>query len=334
MQDLRRKYGTRPLGVSLSFRQQLLLLSPEDVAEVLKISRGSGFGHEHPDLAPLPDSFADQIKTIVCEEISAVLDCQKAGLFARLDWPRFSAAWSRIVCRLVLGNSAAEKTPGFEGDHPGSFRRQLQAHIDRAEAGSLIVTALRAEGVDAETCVKRWLHAFEPAGTAVFKSLALLASHPHYLRQVREEARLGRLECPFTRACFFEALRLWPTELGVLRLGQNGMLDGKELLIFTPFFHRDDERLPFAHRMEPSIWIDRDVLPLKELVAFAASPGQCLACTLVPLVASLLLGTVVSKMAVRLVSPALKSEALPLALDHADLKFEMNHLPVEPARLS
>jgi cytochrome P450 len=56
---------------------------------------------------------------------------------------------------------------------------------------------------------------------------------------------------------------------------------GTGILIFAPFFHRDDARLPYAHTFHPDLWLedDPDVKgnPPRDwpLVPFSGGPGIC-----------------------------------------------------------
>src|SRR5690606_31988282 len=104
---------------------------------------------------------------------------------------------------------------------------------------------------------------------------------------------------PYLRACVLESLRLWPTTPLVLRdtvadtTWETGTLPaGTGMVIFAPFFHRDDERLPYAHRFAPEVWLGEDhaggAIPLGDwpLIPFSRGPAICPARNLV-----LLLGT-------------------------------------------
>jgi len=53
----------------------------------------------------------------------------------------------------------------------------------------------------------RWLFAFDAAGIATFRTMALLATHP--------SPADPRLE--YLRACVLESIRLWPTTLLIVR---------------------------------------------------------------------------------------------------------------------
>ncbi|WP_245515465.1 cytochrome P450 [Rhizobium deserti] len=389
LQRLRRKYGSQPLLLRIPYRPDLLLLAPEDVDYVLQSSpdpfatatreKRAALSHLESNNVLISDPpervmrrpyheqalatqerihpLAERFKEVIDEEIAGILDCQKSGLFGHLDWNVFSAAWFRIVRRVVLGDGGRQDEAltqqvnrlrsranwAFllrkDEGQLRAFQQKLRVYVDRAEPGSLLAAAPKARNVDPESQVAQWLFAFDPTGMATFKTLALLATHPHYLRQARNEASLHAPDLPFTRTCLLEALRLWPTTPAILReITDARCVDGEDIdkgtgvLIFTPFFHRDDERWVLAHRMDPETWNSGNALPAKGLVPFSAGRAICPAHNLVPLLASLTLAAVISRVAIRLVSPVLNPKILPATLNHFDLRFEINHLPVDPSR--
>ncbi|HEX8388296.1 MAG TPA: cytochrome P450, partial [Sphingomonas sp.] len=143
--------------------------------------------------------------------------------------------------------------------------------------------------------VGQWLFAFDAAGIAVFRALAVLSSLPGYAQAARDEARRHEPELPLLRAAILESVRLWPTTPAVLRETDcetewDGavMPRGTGLLIHLPFFHRDDQRFPEAHRFAPELWMgggtDRTLL-----APFSAGPGFCPAKPLVELLGSTML---------------------------------------------
>lgn len=100
---------------------------------------------------------------------------------------------------------------------------------------------------------------------ATFRALALLTTNREYARKVRQEifatAQTGREFLPFTRAAVLEWMRLWPTTPLILRetTGETNWKTGAlpaetAIVIFTPFFHRDNERLSYADRFAPDLW--------------------------------------------------------------------------------
>jgi cytochrome P450 len=384
LQRLRRKYGSTPLYLGLPWRPHVLLLNASDVDAVLARSpvpyatatreKRAALGHFEPGNILISDApqrvklrpyheealatrekvhpLAASFERIIREELTVILDCQKQGLFGRLDWAGFSLAWSRITRRVTLGDQARDDQaltaklnrlrakanwayflPANE-TRIRDFQAHLREYVDGAAGECLVSRLPRSADVEPASQVAQWLFAFDAAGMATFRALALLATHPDLLRGVREEALKEGGSHDLARDCFMESLRLWPTTPAILReLAQPGALgDGIEIgtgiLIFTPFFHRDSETLGFANRIETTIWRGGDALPGKGLVPFSAGPAMCPAHNLVPLLGATTLKAIASRMAVRLVSPKLDPECLPGSLSPFGLRFEMNHLPI------
>ena len=50
---------------------------------------------------------------------------------------------------------------------------------------------------------------------------------------------------------------------------------GTGILIFAPFFHRDDERLPYAHRFAPELWLKAQDPVAWPLIPFSGGPVIC-----------------------------------------------------------
>lgn len=386
MQKLRRKYGPGPLRLAIPFRPHVLLLDAADVEAVLAHTpvpyaadtweKRAALSHFEPgnvlisdparraSLRPFHEKalataspvhpLGQRFDSVIREEMAAMLDCQKEGLFGCLGWEGFSAAWYRIVRRITLGDSGRDdegltrRLDGLRAKANWAFLRprsdrklhEFQAHLrgylTKAEKGSLVAMVSGAPVADAESQVAQWLFAFDAAGIATFRALALLAAHPDHLRGVRDEALRGGFERPIARACLMESLRLWPTTPAILRENTvedapcKGVAKGSGIVIFAPFFHRDNDTLDFADRMHPPIWSGGDALPARGLVPFSAGPAMCPAHNLVPLIGGLALGAIAGKMAIRLVSPVIRPARLPGTLNHFGLKFEMNHLPVRP----
>ncbi|AXV17738.1 cytochrome (plasmid) [Neorhizobium sp. SOG26] len=296
---------------------------------------------------------ACRFQTVIDEEIERIISTHERQ---ELNWPLFATAWFKIVRRLALGDSAREDKGltdllnrlrgrsnwAFflrkDAKLLKEFQRIIQKYVDRSEAGSLVGFGSKDHSVDLPSQIAQWLFAFDPAGMATFRTLALLATYPEHLAAAQAEASSREIERPLTRACFLEALRLWPTTPAILRettteIAAAKVEAGTGLIIFTPFFHRDDANLKCAHRMEPSIWIDgNDALPLKGFVPFSAGPAICPAHNLVPLVATMAIGAVLARASIKLTSPRMDASALPGTLNHFTLKFDAQRSPSPAAR--
>jgi cytochrome P450 len=271
----------------------------------------------------------------------------------------FIAAWWRVIRRVVLGDTARD-------DHEISdlltrlrresnwsflmprrdtvytaFQRRLGDYLRRAEPNSLaarIADTPAGPDTHPEDQVPHWLFAFDPAGLVTVRALALLATHPERLREVREELRGVDLTAPQhlprPRAAVLESARLWPTTPAVLRdtttetEWPSGTLPaGTGLLIYTPFFHRDDRTLPYAHRYEPTVWLDDDGHGDWPLIPFSEGPGVCPGRNLVLLTGSTFLAALLREHDIDLADPATKLDPgrpLPMTFSPYRLRFRIS----------
>ncbi|MQY06537.1 cytochrome P450 [Actinomadura macrotermitis] len=250
-------------------------------------------------------------------EEEAALLAAAVGRSGELDWDHFRVAWWRVIRRVVLGDAARDDNEisdlltrlrmdaNWAYAHPRRdavrhrFLRRVHAYVERAEPGSLaelVATTRKAADTEPDEQVPQWLFAFEPAGMAAYRALALLASHPEPGRRAREEARTGDVELPYLRACVQESVRLWPTTLAILRdttaetvWAGRTLPAGTGLAVVTPFVQRDDETLPFADSFVPGIWLDGTAAGDWSLVPFSGGPAECPGRDLVLLTTSLFL---------------------------------------------
>lgn len=297
-------------------------------------------------------SMAVALLQVVDEEAADILDAAESA--GQLDWDIFFTGWYRMVRRLVLGSAARDdqeltdllgalrKHANWAFLRPGdekmraAFHRRLDHHLQRAESGSLaarIAETPTTPDTAPSHQVAQWLFAFDPGGMATFRALALLASHPQVMARARSEigATAGRQHLPLLRACYLEALRLWATTPAILRETtaetewESGLMPANtSLVIFAPFFHRDDENLDFAHRFTPDIWLDgrADDWPL---LPFSKGPAVCPARNLVPMVGSAMLAAIIGASDVELETPSLLEpvDRLPGTLDNYSLQFTL-----------
>jgi len=105
------------------------------------------------------------------------------------------------------------------------------------------------------------------------------------MERARQEIRddeTGRQRMPFLRSTVLESQRLWPTTPFLLRQSTTKTVWGDKnlpaktgLIIFTPYFHRDTERLEFADRFAPEIWKDGRTSSHQSIVPFSDGSGVC-----------------------------------------------------------
>jgi cytochrome P450 len=295
---------------------------------------------------------AGELLAPIGEAADSILRVARAT--GRLTWSGFADEWWRLVRRLVLGDGAREdpalidllaklRSDGnwaylkpYRRRARAAFLRRLQAHVDRAEPGSL-AAAIAGARIDPDVSpadqVAYWL--FDAAGMASFTALALIDAHHQEQQTVRAElcscdssspALLPRL-----RACVLESLRLWPTTPAILRdattetTWHNGTLPaGSAVLIYVPYFHRNPRFLPQADRFTPELWLEpaADGTPL--LIPFSDGPAVCRGRNLVLMVTSTLLAHLLRRSELRQALPRKlsSSEPFPATLSPFGLRFE------------
>jgi cytochrome P450 len=313
-------------------------------------------------------SMTEHLLPIVDEEADVLL--RQAAAVGELRWDEFFEAWFRIVRRVVFGNDARDDTRITDlmeklrshgnwaflkpkrTDLRDELHQRIRRYLQKAESGSLVayMASKSPSAVSApENQVPQWLFAFDPAAMATFRALALLATHPKHLARAREEAGDGvaadRSHRPLLRASILESLRLWATTPLLLRQTtratewQNGVMPaGTGVLIYAPFFHRDETRIPYAHTFHPDLWIDDDPEvkgdPPKEwpFVPFSGGPAICPGRNVVLLLTSGMLAALIGRRAVCLRdSHRVPPGRLPGTLDNYTLRFALGRRKDRPA---
>jgi cytochrome P450 len=293
---------------------------------------------------PLVSRFSEVIR----EEYRSVMGSDTR----EITWDLFANAWFRVVRRIVLGDRArddenltkllnrlrrrANWAIFLRQDRAGRrhLQERLQQYLSRAEKGSLASMIPADPQYEPSSQIAQWLFAFDPAGMTTFRTLALLACHPQFMERARKEALRGQppgdARQSFTRRCVLEVLRLWPTTPAILRettedVSWNGcpIKSGTGIIIFTPFFGRDDETLEYAHRMAPEIWerSRNDALGELGIIPFSDGPAICPAHNLVPLVACSAINAMLANKAFSLLAPKLDPGRLPGALNHFEIRL-------------
>ncbi|MFC7672638.1 cytochrome P450 [Mycolicibacterium sp. GCM10028919] len=274
-----------------------------------------------------------------------------------LDSSAFMVAWWRMVRRIALGDRARDdheitdqltrlrkagnwsflSLPHYR--RRAAFLERLYGYAEDPEPGTLVsaVASTPASGaVDPVGQMPQWLFAFDAAGMASLRALALLTSHPDQMTRALEESTDTDQPAlrPFLRASVLESVRLWPTTPTILRdttedteWGEGDdrftVAKGAGLMIVVPAFHRDDELLPYAHHFAPDIWLDGRAQQQPQLVPFSAGPAECPGRNLVLLATSTLLANLIAALELRLTStPRLSpTEPLPMTLNQLTLDF-------------
>jgi hypothetical protein len=304
-------------------------------------------------LAPLFTAvISDEMGTLITEILAQ----------GRLDSAMFMTAWWRMVRRLVLGSRARDddtitdellrlrKAGNWSFLSLPHYRRRdqflehLYRYAEQPESGSLVsaLAEVPAGGaVDPVGQMPQWIFAFDAAGMAVCRALALLATHPehHALAMVETDQPGEPLLRPYLRACLLESVRLWPTTPTILRdttedttwrkgVERFTIAKGAGLMIVTPAFHRDDRLLPFAHQFVPDIWLDGRAQQHPQLVPFSAGPAECPGRNLVLFVTSTVLANIIGSLTLNVTSTPQPSPATPLPMTLNQLGLEFGAEPV------
>ncbi len=232
----------------------------------------------------------------LAEPIHRIITEEAATLTRRtLDWDTFDTTWQRVARRIVLGDAARDderltalldrlrRTANWAWAAPrrkkmlSEFSDRLRTHVERRDPDS--VAAGFSEDVDPVGQVPHWLFAFDAAGMAIMRTLAVLATHPDAAAKAeRDEGAPAQL--PYLRACVLDTLRLWPTTPAILRestektaLGGQELPEDTTLFVFAPYFHRQ-----VSQRFDPGMWLDgraQSHPAHPALVPFSDGPGQC-----------------------------------------------------------
>ncbi len=104
------------------------------------------------------------------------------------------------------------------------------------------------------------------------------------------------------------------------------------ILIYAPFFHRDDRRLEYANRFTPDLWLSDEVAPgfsgspsQWPLIPFSSGPAICPGRNLVLLLGSYMLASLMGEHTFELVPQDRlnRHHPLPATLDHFSLRFRL-----------
>jgi cytochrome P450 len=298
-------------------------------------------------------AFSERFVFIAEQEGRVLLDDARRN--GALTWRQFAPVWFRMVRQIVFGKGARDDEQlivDLEGlrsaanwalFHPVRHRlrtrffERLRRHLARAEPGSLagLMSRIPASADTApDQQVPQWLFAFDAAGMATFRALALLLSHSDELarglREVNEPQSAADHPHPFLRATILEAVRLWPTTPLVLRQTTREtewdagvMPGGTGVLIYAPYFHRDDQRLSWADRFTPELWRSNESLDAWPLIPFSRGPASCPGEQLVLLLGSAILSLLIRSGPIVLTTPRQlgPAEPLPGTLNHFELQF-------------
>ncbi|WP_071796819.1 cytochrome P450 [Natronohydrobacter thiooxidans] len=299
-------------------------------------------------------SLSDQIRQVVKHEIGSLLEMLQGDDDPVLTWSDFEQAWNRTIRQILLGKLARDDEAltqmlnklrdagNWAFLHPGrkrlrrKFHAALQAHLDNADPTSLAGRAAQFSDRNKTRPSDQFAHymfAFDPGGMATFRALALLAAHPRSMQLVRRQLASGEDQAgPLLRATLLESLRLWSTTPVILRQAREDIdwagdtVPAKtQVVIYAPFFHRDDQTVAEADSFAPGLWPEGRVLRDTRFVPFSDGDGICPARDLVLMTGAMVLGELLATRCATLHDPARLDAARPLppTLDNYSLAFRL-----------
>lgn len=226
-----------------------------------------------------------------------------------IRWADIDRAYLKVVRRVVLGDSAGDDTrvtdllgelmadgnkmPGKPGPQYPEFIADIQRYIDKAEPGSLAseVAAAPTPPGGAAGQMVHWLFALKANQAAnVLRALAALATHPEQQREARLEVSradlntaAGVASLDYLGGCLLEAMRLWPTVGLLVKVAHRDvefpsgavLSEGKQVLIYNVFNHRNRAQIPYADRFSPGEWVSGSAGGDWSFNFFSHGPQNC-----------------------------------------------------------
>lgn len=210
-----------------------------------------------------------------------------------IRWQNFNTAFQRLTRQVVFGKRAADDTrlteilgemmsvgnkmPGEPAPQYGEFISMIDGYLDAPEPdclASLIPQAPTSPDVTPSGQVIHWLFAMgDTLAANVFRALGVLGTHGEQRHEVEVEmanrdiaSAAGIVSLDYLAGCLFEAMRLWPatTMFGRVAIRDvefpSGAVlpEGRQVLIYNVFNHRNRDRIPYADRFSPGEWASGD----------------------------------------------------------------------------
>ena len=226
-----------------------------------------------------------------------------------VDYDAFHDACLRLMRRVILGDAAADdsalselladlmsagnKMPDEPADGYDDLLARIQGYVDAAEAGSLaaLVADQPTPPGGAAGQLVHWMFAMgDTLATNAFRALIALAAHERVFAQVQASVAAADLDDPASVAgldllggCLLEAMRLWPTTpmFGRVSLTETRFSRGQVVPAGTPYLivnlfnHRNRDRIPYADRFAPTVWVDGDAADDWSFNFFSHGPQGC-----------------------------------------------------------
>jgi cytochrome P450 len=278
--------------------------------DALTISRGDVWANRRRFAEAVLDTGSPMHRLAPDMTVAAMDEANRLLAARTIRWADINAAFQRLTRRVVFGESAADDTditeqlgslmsaanrmPGKPASGYESFLGAVQSYVDRAEPGSLcslISAAPQDERTEPAGQVVHWLFAMgDTLAANVFRTLAVLATHPEQRREVRSQLAGADLAEPkwvaaqdYLAGCIQEAMRLWPTTglFGRVTLEDvtfpcGAVLPaGRQVFIYNLFNHRNRDRIPYADRFAPGEWVSGNAAKNWSFNFFSHGPQGC-----------------------------------------------------------
>jgi cytochrome P450 len=290
-------------------------------------------------LHPLGPVFLD----VVSDAVAGLVALEEVG------WEDVNDAFARVTRRVVLGDAAGgdheltrqlgelmaagNKQPGKPAAGYDDFIARLRTYTEAGDPKSLAGLVADAPGdVDAAGQVIHWLFAMgDTLALNLFRTLALLATHPEQLHEARAE--VGQVDTrdagyvaglDYVAGCLLDTMRLWPTTALFGRVttrdvempGGQVVKEGTQVLIYNVFNHRNRDRVPYADRFAPGEWSGGDAGESWLFNFFSHGPQGCPGAGLSVFLGQAFLANVVERWTPQLIGATLDdSQPLPHGLD-------------------
>ena len=227
-----------------------------------------------------------------------------------LKWSDWNAAFQRLTRCVVFGDKAADDTrltsqlselmsagngmPGEPAPGYPEFVSHIESYLTDPEPGSLAAliadTPPPADASPASQVI-HWLFAMgDTLAANAFRALAVLSTHPEHLHEVRAEMESadiasgqGIASLKYLGGCLLDTMRLWPTTGLFGRVATRDiefpsgavLPEGKQVLIYNVFNHRNRDRIPYADRFSPGEWVSGDAGSDWSYNFFSHGPQGC-----------------------------------------------------------